>query len=205
MDESSENIATMLATLSERDGVSPADGALIKTIATESDTLTVPGIGLEEEASIDPSQGKGQVPHEEDPKVTDLRTQMRDMSIPQKVKLALLGNSVARMLLISDPNRMIQEAVLKNPRLGPTEVEAFAKNTNVSEFVLREISNQKDWMRAYSVKSAIVFNPKTPGDVALRLMRFLNTNELRRLAKSKNVSQLVATTARKRLAEVDKH
>ena len=120
MGEADERISATLAVLSTREGVSPEDVALIKSIASGSDSLAVPGIGLDEDAPLDPAKSQTQVPHEEDPKVVDLRTQMRDMTIPQKVKLALLGNSVARMLLISDPNRMIQEAVLKNPRLGPT-------------------------------------------------------------------------------------
>lgn len=134
---------------------------------------------------------------EEEVKETDLRSRLMSMGLPEKIKLAMLGNSVARGLLIFDANKMIQEFVLKNPRLTQPEVEMFLKSTTISDNVLRLISNSKEWMKPYSHKMYLVSNPKTPGDIAIRWVRHLNMTDLKRLAKSKNVPHLVTTAAQR--------
>ncbi|MBN8550710.1 MAG: hypothetical protein J0M12_15455 [Deltaproteobacteria bacterium] len=134
---------------------------------------------------------------------TNIRNQIAEMTMPEKIKLALLGNSVCRGLLILDTNRMIQQFVLKNPKLGITEVETFARNPQMAEGVLRTIADSKQWMKNSTLKYAIVTNPKTPGDLALRWMRYLNAADLRKISKSKNLPQLIAVTAKKRLADLE--
>lgn len=63
--------------------------------------------------------------------------------------------------------------------------------------MLRGIGNNASWMKAYALKHAIVSNPKTPIDIALRWLKHLQDKDLGRLAKSKNISQIVATQSRK--------
>jgi hypothetical protein len=132
----------------------------------------------------------------------DIRSRIRDMKLPQKMKLAMFGNSVCRSLLIFDANRLIQEAVLKNPQLQVTEVENFVKNSNCPEHVLRNISANKTWMRGYLIKVSFVLNPKSPSDLALKWMIHLRRTELRKIAQSKNLPQIIATTAKKRLSDM---
>lgn len=139
-----------------------------------------------------------------DESAKDIRAQIAEMTMPQKIKLALFGNSICRGLLILDTNRMIQQFVLKNPKLQQSEVEAFAKNPQLSEWVLRSIADSKTWMKSPSLKYTIVTNPKTPGDVSLKWLRYLNEPDLRRISKSKNLPQLIAVTAKKRLSEMEK-
>jgi len=138
-----------------------------------------------------------------DEQPNDLRQVLSKAKLPQKLKLALLGNATCRTLLIKDSNKMIQQCVLRNPKLQHSEVEEFAKNPNLSDVILREISNNSQWMRIYSIKSALVFNAKTPQAVSIKWVKFLNTADLRRLSKSKNVPSVIANAARKRLAEAD--
>lgn len=134
----------------------------------------------------------------------DIRTRLSKMSLPERLKTAMFGNGVARALLIRDPNRLISLAVLKNPKLQSSEVEDYGKNPNLSEHVLRAIASSQEWMKSYSLKFSVVTNPKTPQDVALKWLRYLNQPELKRLARSKSIPQLVAVTAKKRLADMDK-
>ena len=42
---------------------------------------------------------------------------MGKMSVPEKIRLAMLGNQEARNLLIHDPNKVIPLAVLRNPKI----------------------------------------------------------------------------------------
>ncbi len=134
----------------------------------------------------------------------DIRTLIRDMTLPQKMKAAMFGNATCRMLLIMDKNRLIQEAVLKNPQMQEREVVEFAKNKNMPELVLRKISDAKDWMKGYPIKLNLVMNPKTPVDVGLKWLKFLRNNDLKQVSNSKNVPQVIATMAKKIVADKQK-
>lgn len=178
---------------------SPEDIAAAEAVIAAPEPQELSPSLIEERAPVPVAQAAAQ---EEGSK--DLRSQIAEMTTGQKIKLALWGNSLCRMLLILDTNRMIQQFVLKNPKLTMSEVEGFAKNTQVSEWVLRGISDSKIWMKNQNLKYILVTNPKTPGDISLKWLRYLTVVDLRKIAKSKNLPQLVAVTARKRLADLDK-
>ncbi len=131
----------------------------------------------------------------------EIRNQISKMKLPQKIKLAMFGNSTCRNLLIRDSNRMVQQFVLKNPRIQVREIEEFAKNPNLSEQVLRAIGNNTNWMKSYAAKWHLVGNPKTPVDVSMRWIKFLNITEIKKLAKSKNVPQVIVTAARRKMED----
>ena len=63
----------------------------------------------------------------------------------RRCALATKGNREVRNLLIRENNKMLCLKVLENPRLGESDVEAYAKSTNISVDVLRGIANQKEW------------------------------------------------------------
>lgn len=131
----------------------------------------------------------------------DIRAQLRDMKLPQKMKLAMFGNSVCRSLLIFDANRLVQNAVLKNPQLQVTEVESFVKNNNCPEYVLRTVSASKSWMKGYVMKLNFVLNPKSPADLSLKWLSHLRHADLKRVAQSKNIPQVLANAAKKRVVD----
>lgn len=134
----------------------------------------------------------------------DVRNTISKMKLPGRIKLAMFGNATARGLLIRDPNRIVQQFVLKNPRIQLRELEDFARNPNLSEQVLRTISSNAAWTKSYLVKLHLCLNPKTPSDLAVKWVKYLNQTDVRKLAKSKNVPQVVVTTARRRLEEMQK-
>ena len=94
-------------------------------------------------------------------------------TIPQKIRLATLGNAFARAVLIRDPNRVVALAAIKAP--GVTDVEAgkYAGNHSLSDDVIKHIASRRDWTKSYGVKLSLVQNPKTPIPAAIRLMPHL--------------------------------
>jgi len=134
-------------------------------------------------------------------RATDIRGLIASMTMAQKLKTAMGGNAIVRRLLIQDPSRLVQECVLSNPKLGVNEVEEFAKNTNVDAQVLRSISENNTWMRTYRVKFNLVCNPKCPPDLSLRWLKFLNASDMKNLARSKNVPQVLQVAAKKKISE----
>jgi hypothetical protein len=116
------------------------------------------------------------------------------MRVGERIRLALRGGREERMILIRDRSRLVCLAVLHSPKVDDSEMQAYAAMKNVQESVLRAIAADRKNMKVYGVIKALVHNPKTPLDVALRLMLHLLMKDMRTLAFSKDVNE----TLRKR-------
>ena len=117
------------------------------------------------------------------------------MSVPQKIRLAMLGNREARKILIHDRNQMIPKAVLRSPKLSDSEIFAFAQDRSTPEDIILAVAKNRVWMKKYFIKLAVVSNPKTPLPVALRFLDHLHDKDLQVLARDKNISSVLSQTA----------
>lgn len=135
---------------------------------------------------------------------TDVRKIVEGLSVPKKIKLAMSGNKSARSVLVSDSNRLVQLGVLKNPKLSTSEIQEYVANPQVDEYILRAVANSNEWTRDYSIKRALVRNPKTPLDISLKWIRHLNTPDLKNLARSKGIPQVLSVTAKRILQDLAK-
>ncbi|HEY6330578.1 MAG TPA: hypothetical protein VI756_14670 [Blastocatellia bacterium] len=121
--------------------------------------------------------------------------QIAIMSIKARVMLAIKGTREARMILVRDPNRIVASAVLRNPRLTDTEVEAIAAMKTAPDDVLRQIGQNRAWIRSYTVIHNLVRNPRVPIATSLGLLNRIQTRDLRVLGANKNVPDVIRTTA----------
>lgn len=119
------------------------------------------------------------------------------MAINDKIRLATLGNKEARNLLIKDPNRLVVNAVLTSPKLTEDEVAAFAANKNLAKEVPNLIAAKKEYVKNYAIKVALVNNPKTAVPTAVKLLQFLYEKDVRAVAKSRGISNVVVAAARR--------
>jgi len=124
-----------------------------------------------------------------------LMQKVAHMNVVERLTLALKGGRTERMLLIRDPNKLVQKCVLQSPRLTDTEVEAFASMTNLSAEILRAISLNKFFMKSYSVVKNLTNNSKTPIDVSLHLFPRLTATDLVKLTTNKNVPETLRSAA----------
>jgi hypothetical protein len=136
-------------------------------------------------------------PEPEVKKRQSLLQRMAKMNIVQRIQLAVKGGREERMLLIRDPNKIVQRGVLQSPRLTDLEIENFASMTNVSQEVLRIISKNRNFMKSYVVIKNLTKNPKSPLDVSLHLLPHLTPTDLKQLAGNKNVPETLRSTALK--------
>jgi hypothetical protein len=125
------------------------------------------------------------------------KVQKKKMS--EKIRLAMTGDKETRGILIRDSNRMIQVAVISNPKITDNEVAAIAYSRQVDDSVLRRIAADKEWMRIYSVRMALATNPKTPMAISRKLLPTLNRQDLKNISRSKSVPTFVANEARRLL------
>ena len=177
-------------------------------LADYLDTLDDRGIPkkyFQEEGEEDPLEANPEESEEqeEEEKEPDLRTLIGTLNLPQKLKLALFGNALARSILIHDGNRLIQLTVLKNPKLQDKEIDLFTKNPQISKHVIRLITDRRKWIKPYHIKHNIVTNPKTPIDLAIQFLRHINESDLKKIARSKSVASAVVTQAKRKLTIIE--
>jgi hypothetical protein len=105
------------------------------------------------------------------------------------------GNKEERSILVRDGTKIVALAVLDSPKITDGEVEKFASQKNVLESLLRAIPMKRRFAKNYSVVRNLVFNPRTPLDVALGLMKNLLVADLRNLSGNKEVSETIRKLA----------
>ena len=129
---------------------------------------------------------------------------IRKMPVAERFKLGLRGNLEARNVLARDPLKLVQSAVLKNPRITVEEVLNLAKSRSVDGDLLRQVGSEKEWVRHYTVRQALVQNPKTPVNTSLLLIRGMRERDIRTLARSKNVPGVIQQAARRLVLQRDR-
>jgi hypothetical protein len=119
------------------------------------------------------------------------------LDIKGRIQLAMKGSKEERSLLIRDGTKIVALAVLDSPKISDGEVERFATQKNVLEAVLRGIPMKRRFAKNYVVLRNLVFNPRTPLDLSLGLMKNMLVGDLRNLSNNKEVSDTVRKLATK--------
>jgi hypothetical protein len=164
----------------------------------------------DDEMVIDESVFEGMDPGDpgDSPEVRAERRQQRvaawrarqQQTLPDKMRLAMVGDRDARFALLRDPSKQLHPLVLKNPRIGLEEVLAAAKLVTLNPDALKLIADHPEWSKNGQVAAALVRNPKTPMRAALRALQRVPFAEVRAIAKSQIRPQLVMA-ARRQLTE----
>lgn len=119
------------------------------------------------------------------------------LDIKGRIQLALKGTKEERSILIRDGTKLVALAVLESPKITDGEVERFAGQKNVLEAVLRQIPMKRRFAKLYPVVRNLIFNPRTPLDLSLGLMKHLLVQDLKNLSGNKEVSDTVRKLALK--------
>ena len=117
------------------------------------------------------------------------------LDIKGRIQLAMKGTKEERSILVRDGTKIVALAVLDSPKITDGEVEKFATQKNVLEAVLRTIPMKRRFAKNYAVIRNLVFNPRTPLDVSLGLMKNMLTADLKNLAGNKEVSETIRKLA----------
>ena len=143
------------------------------------------------------AQKDAEVTEVEEEQEAEVIVRIMNMGVPEKITLALKGNKEERSILIRDPVKVVSMAVIKGPKLTDSEAETIASMRNVSEDVIRYISESREWLKNYGVVVALCKNSKTPVRKAQILMNRLNNRDLKMLGADRNISEAVRTLARR--------
>jgi hypothetical protein len=151
----------------------------------------------ETEAQLAKAEADAVAETDTDPEVAKKKTQIKDLKPAQKVRLATLGNAFARAVLIRDKNKQVSMAAIKSPAITDPEVVKYANDRGLDKGIINYITKKRAWMKLYSVKLALINNPKLSLEMAMHLLPHLNNKDLKALARSKGIASTLVGAAKK--------
>ena len=187
-------------------GGSEQDDALAKKVAAEQQSaearaeaaLEQMGATAADAAEDRPVPAGSPDEQEEEKKKLSITQQIMKLSIAKKIEWAnKKGNREVRSILLRDPNKLVQLAVMQSPRITDGEVAKVALSRTAPQEVLQYIYNNRQLMKNYQIKVNLINNPKMPVGVSMRFLSSLRMAEVKAVAKNKNVPHGLATAAKK--------
>lgn len=171
-----------------------AEGAELGSVGEEAGDEDVPA---DEDEPMDGEVVDEEIPEEEEYLSKYKMAQV--MGIGEKIKMALSGDKEWRSILIKDSNKLVSGSVVKNPRMTEAEVLSLVKTGVQNDEIMRIICANKEWLKNYQIRKALVENNRTPVQASMRFLATLGEKDIAHLAKSKNISSVLSTQAKRLL------
>ncbi len=121
------------------------------------------------------------------------------MGIGEKIKMALSGDKEWRSILVKDANKLVSGSVIKNPRITEAEILTLVKSGIQNDEIMRLICANKEWIKSYKIRKALIENNRTLVQNATRYLGTMSEKDLAYFAKSKNIASVISTLAKRML------
>lgn len=144
------------------------------------------------------SEDQDQV-NEEDEQFLSKYKMAQVMGIGEKIKMALSGDKEWRSILVKDANKLVSGSVIKNPRITEAEILTLVKSGIQNDEIMRLICANKEWIKSYKIRKALIENNRTPVQHASRYLGTMDVKDLAYFAKSKNIATVISTLAKRLL------
>lgn len=115
----------------------------------------------------------------------------RELTLGHRKSLARSAGRERWEKLLSEPEPEVVAEYLRNPKVTEEDVVRLAARRSLSGEVARIIFNADRWISRYAVKRALVMNPHTPADLALRLAGFLREPDRKLVLESPDLPAAV--------------
>jgi len=165
----------------------------------QADDDDVPDVDLsDEDGVLEEEAAAAEIDEEDEQYLSKYKIAMM-MGISEKIKMALTGDKEWRSIFIKDANKLVSAGVIKNPRITDGEILTILKVGVQNDEIIRLICANKEWIKNYTIRKALIACPKTPLPNALRYLSTMNEKDLAGYAKSKNISSVISTLAKRML------
>jgi len=135
---------------------------------------------------------------------TSKRLVQEGLALGQRVTLAKQAKSEDIPKFLYDNEIRIAEVLLTNPSITREDVLVMAQTSPVSE-ILTLIAASYKWGTLHSIVMALVLNPQTLPQDAIRLLERLSINDLAAVVYKKNISTEVRIRAKSRIQHLFQH
>ena len=86
--------------------------------------------------------------------------------------------------LLYHRSREVLEALLENPHMGEQQLTVLLARRDLPREIVTKIAKNKEWMRSYSLKVAVLKHPRAPRHLTVPLLKFLYLFDLLALASA---------------------
>jgi hypothetical protein len=124
---------------------------------------------------------------------------VRSLSQTEKILLAAKAEQSERAVLVQDNDPRVLHALLMNNRVTMDEVARIAKSPFQTYQIAELIMKTSQWMANLDVRLALIRNPKTPAQFALRILTTLPDSEVKTIARGESSSTALKQAAQRRL------
>lgn len=167
-------------------------------VADKHERQAAPDEAGREEESEEESEEEAPVDEEDEQYLSKFKIAQL-MGISEKIKMALSGDKEWRSILVKDANKLVSGSVIKNPRISEGEILTLIKAGIQNDEIMRLICANKEWIKSYKIRKALVENNRTPVQNAMRYLGTMGEKDLASFAKSKNISSVISTMAKRLL------
>lgn len=130
-----------------------------------------------------------------------LAARLAGLSAGEKINIARRGGPGVLAELRHSPDPRVMKALLANPRLTEGTLMPVVRRETTSPEVLETIAEDRRWGARYELRRDLASNPRTPLQIALRLLPLLKKKDLRQVASGVRVPAAVRRRARLLLGE----
>lgn len=132
---------------------------------------------------------------------TLLRDGLPDMRLGDRVTFARLATPALLPLLLADAEARVIESALANPRLREGDLANALRRDDAPLLLLQAAAGSARWSSCYSVRLALVLQPRAPLSLALAQVSSLVPRDLRRVVAETTLRPLLRLAA-ERVLEV---
>ncbi len=118
----------------------------------------------------------------------------KPLTLGERKSLARGGRRDLLAHLMRDPDADVIRILLENPRVTERDVVWITARRPSTAEILRRVFESR-WLARYAVKRALVMNPYTPSDLAVRLIATLVEPDLRAVAADANLAPPIRAQA----------
>lgn len=124
---------------------------------------------------------------------------MEFMPLGQRRAMAKCGVKDTLDRLLSDPDPLVINNILNNPRITEREALKIASKRPNSARILKLLAGHGRWGKRHDVIKAITMNPYTPPRISIGLLELLLTQDMREIATDAALHPQVRLSARELL------
>ena len=122
---------------------------------------------------------------------------IKDIPLGRRKSMARDGEIRTLERLLKDNDENVIKNLLTNPRLTEREVVSLVARRPNSAAVLSLVAGDRRWISRYSVRKALIYNPHTPINIAVPLVRYLFRPDLVELSRHSAANEVLKQAARK--------
>lgn len=130
-----------------------------------------------------------------------LELRLRNLAKGDKISLAKSGSNAIACALLKDSDLEVVLAALQNSRLREADLYPVLNRKKISPQMLEIVAKSKRWSRRYSIRMCLLRHPNTPIFVAYEMMDGLMAQDLKDIAASDQVPEMVRRRALRTLDE----